>query len=67
MNAEQQGALEQVRDTHVLLRTFISTNNKRVPAIIWYDTYRQLTGDLLDAVVGARSVGVPEHVIFETM
>ncbi|MFD7011240.1 hypothetical protein [Rhodococcus jostii] len=30
----------------LVLRAFMSTDNNGVPAIIWHDTYRQLTGDL---------------------
>lgn len=67
MNAEQQGAFEQLRDTYAVLRTFMSTDNTGVPATIWYDTYRQLTGDLVDAVDGARRAGIPAHIIVDTM
>jgi len=67
MNADQHGALEQVRDTYAVLRTFLGTGNNGIPAIVWYDTYRQLTGDLFEAVVDARRTGIPERIIFDTM
>ncbi|MFE5707849.1 hypothetical protein [Rhodococcus koreensis] len=38
-----------------------------VPTLVWYDTYRQLAGELVDAVLGARTAGLPEHVIFDHM
>ncbi|MFD9669045.1 hypothetical protein ACFWAY_47075 [Rhodococcus sp. NPDC059968] len=41
------------------------TEHTGVPAVIWYDTYRQPTG-LMDAVLGARTAGIPEHVIYDS-
>ncbi|CAG7639684.1 hypothetical protein SIM91_03620 [Rhodococcus opacus] len=60
-------ALEHVRDTYAVLRTFMRADNTGVPARVWRDTYRQLTGDLMNAVGAARTAGVPEHVIFDCM
>ncbi|MDV6248024.1 hypothetical protein R1X32_09025 (plasmid) [Rhodococcus opacus] len=65
MTTEQRGALEHVRDTYAVLRTFMRADNTGVPARVWGDTYRQLTGDLMNAVGAARIAGVPEHVIFD--
>jgi hypothetical protein len=42
-------------------------NSRRVPVMVWYGTYQQLTSELMDAVVGAELAGVPEHVIFDSM
>lgn len=69
MNAEQRHALEQVRDTCAVLHSFMGTTDstRRISALVWYDTYRQLTSELMDAVVGAQLAGVPEHVIFDNM
>jgi hypothetical protein len=69
MNAEQRHALEQVRDTCAVLHSFMGTTDhtRRVPVMVWYDTYEQLTSELIDAVVGAQLAGVPEHVIFDSM
>jgi hypothetical protein len=34
---------------------------------MWNDTYRQLTGEPIDAVLGARTAGIPEHTIYDSM
>nr|WP_271209154.1 hypothetical protein [Rhodococcus wratislaviensis]GLK33617.1 hypothetical protein GCM10017611_04590 [Rhodococcus wratislaviensis] len=69
MNAEQRRALEQVRDACAVLHSFMGTTDstRRVPVMVWYGTYQQLTSELMDAVVGAQLAGVPEHVIFDSM
>ena len=41
------------------LRTFMHAEHTGVSALVWYDTYRQLTGELMDAVLGARTAGIP--------
>ncbi|UZG59620.1 hypothetical protein [Rhodococcus opacus] len=66
MNADQHGALERVRDACAVLRTFMHAQHTGVSALVWYDTYRQLTGDLMDAVLGARTAGIPEHIIYDS-
>jgi hypothetical protein len=45
MNAEQHGALERGRTRVRSFRTFMHAENTGVPPLIWYDTYRQFTGD----------------------
>ncbi|TQC46659.1 hypothetical protein EEB14_24945 [Rhodococcus sp. WS4] len=67
MNDDQRGALEQVRDTYDVLRSFMHTTRTDIPASVWHATYRQLTGELLDAVSAAQRAGIPEPVIFENM
>lgn len=67
MNADQQSAPKRAWDACAVPRTFMHAEHKGVPTLVWHDTYRQLTGDLTDAVLGARTAGIPQHVIYDNM
>jgi hypothetical protein len=64
---EQRRALERVRDSCAVLGSFLHARTTDVPRAVRRVTYRQLTGDLMDAVAAAHSAGVPEPVIFDNM
>ncbi|RZK95340.1 MAG: hypothetical protein EOP30_04510 [Rhodococcus sp. (in: high G+C Gram-positive bacteria)] len=67
MTDDQQQALERVRDTCAVLRSFLHTTRTGVPAPVWHATYGQLTGDLQDAAEAAHRAGIPHGVIFANM
>jgi hypothetical protein len=67
MEEDQRRALERVRDACAVLRCFMHTRATGVPVQVRYATYRQLTGDLMQAVSTVRCLGVPERLIFDNM
>ncbi|MDH6287230.1 hypothetical protein [Rhodococcus opacus] len=68
MNDDQRRALEHLRDTCVMLHSFLTTHpSDRPPERVRSATFEQLTDDLLDAVTAAQNAGVPEQRIFDSM